>query len=186
MTVLVCEPVIHAVAYCENKAFFKQASEALIQGLLPGADEEAEENEGEEELEGSEEEEEEDLENEESEDNEEDESKEDEEMESNNDSISGEEAEFDSEEFDNIKDDCHDSDFCENDQEVIEEESLIFDYSLLSKFIFDFGAREDVLVRNRRFLYELSQIIEEVASGTLETCCDEGDSCCGKSESCCN
>ena len=42
---------------------------------------------------------------------------------------------------------------------------------------FEFGGREDVLVRNRRFLYELSQIIEEVSTG-IESCCREGEDCC--------
>ena len=59
-----------------------------------------------------------------------------------------------------------------------EEDAFIFDYSLLSKFIFDLGGREDVLVRNRRFLYELSQIVEEVSNGAIDSCCQEGESCC--------
>ena len=192
MTVLVCEPIIHAVAYCENKAFFKQSSEALIQGLLPGADDDAEE---------AEEDEEEEVDCDEESGSDEDidseiDAEEDDEIESENESsemeeISGDEVEFDSEDFDNIKDDCHDHDsecgeHCE-DEEMMEEEPFIFDYSLLSKSIFDFGAREDVLVRNRRFLYELSQIIEEVANGTFESsCCDEGESCCAENDSCCN
>lgn len=206
MTVLVCEPIIHAVAYCESKAFFKQSSEALIQGLLPGGDDESEEldandieddNESTEEL-GSEDEsmEESDM------------SVSEEELEENE--VSAEEMEFDSEEFDNIKDDgCEsnpsDSEECDEDlegesceescgealgcheectesgcEEDSEEEAFIFDYSSLGKFIFDFGAREDVLVRNRRFLYELSQLIEEVATGSIKpsSCCHEGDSCC--------
>lgn len=210
MTVLVCEPIIHAIGYCESKAFFKQCSEALIQGLLPGEDDEAEgiedeeeengediedENESEELLEGSEAS------------GLEEELEDDEEAEA-----SGKEFEFDSEEFDNIKDEgcesnisdsewegsdeeCEQVDggetcgeLCHKDEEEMDsecesededEEAFIFDYSLLGKFIFDFGAREDVLVRNRRFLYELSQIIEEVATGTLESsCCHEGESCC--------
>lgn len=177
MTVLVCEPIIQAVAYCENKAFFKQSSEALIQGLLPGADDDVNSDEegfsGEEELEESDEE---IIESE---------------NESDIESISansGEEVEFDSEDFDNIKDHCHDSECCHDHDhsDEDEDESFIFDYSLLSKFIFDLGAREDVLVRNRRFLYELSQIIEEVATGTFESCCDKDGSCCDENDSCCD
>lgn len=187
MTVLVCEPMIHAVAYCENKAFFKQASEALIQGLLPGDNEgdDLEENmnsdeENEEQDSNSEEESVEELEEVE----EEEEREEEEEVDS---------EEFDSEEYDNIKEcdeenECFDheeeneccdheeNDCCDdssNDDASDEEDQFVFDYSLLAKFIFDFGAREDVLVRNRRFLYELSQIIEQVATGTFESWCNE-------------
>ena len=179
MTLLVCEPIIHAVAYCENKAFFKQASESLIQGLLPGEDEEEPELEIDEEMGSGEEEEEEDPE----EDSEEEEEEDSGEIESFG-SISGEEVEFNSEEFDSIKDDhIHESGYscCEHDHEHEdddEDDVLIFDYTLLSKFIFDFGAREDVLVRNRRFLYELSQIIEEISTAGTESCCHEGETCC--------
>lgn len=183
MTVLVCEPIIHAVAYCENKAFFKQSSEALIQGLLPDADE-GDEEDGEGESEEDEESEEE-LEEEENSG-----------LENENEigsDIESSGEEFDSEDFDNIEDDSHGShcshgsECCNNHddeevQEMIEEEPLIFDYSLLSKFIFDFGAREDVLIRNRRFLYELSQIIEEIP---IESCCGESESCCGESNGSC-
>lgn len=195
MTITVCEPIIHAVAYCENKAFFKQSSEALIQGLLPGAegdeDEEGEECDSNvEELENSglDEEEECDTDDDEIESSGSDENEEslsEEDCESELEFVSGEEVDFDSEDFDNIKNDNNDSEsscsheegHCE-DEEMLEEEPFIFDYSLLSKFIFEFGAREDVLVRNRRFLYELSQIIGEVATGIFESCCGEDDTCC--------
>lgn len=36
---------LRACYYCENKSFFKQKSEALIQGLHPAADEEGEREE---------------------------------------------------------------------------------------------------------------------------------------------
>ena len=165
LTVLVCEPIIHAVAYCENKAFFKQASQALIHGLLPGSDEEEEEEEEEEIMEYS---------NDQLGELEE----------SDVDSISAnsdEEIEFKSEDYDKINDDLHEDNCCDSNhgdnEEMNNEEPFIFDYSLLSKFIFDFGAREDVLVRNRRFLYDLSQIIDEIATGS---CCDEEESCCSQ------
>lgn len=217
MTVLVCEPIIHAVAYCDNKAFFNQASEALIQGLLPGGD--CEEDCGEEcgdecgeqcgdHCDMTHEEESECSESENDEEGSENDEISNEAMSMQDCSEGEEEADFDSEEFDNIKDDGSNSEeevselesdaseleeegseleeeshsCCSGDEhdhsEDEEEKAFIFDYSLLSKFIFDFGAREDVLIRNRRFLYELSQIIEEVSSGVMESCCQEGDSCC--------
>ena len=190
MTLLVCEPMIHAVAYCENKAFFKQASEYLIQGLLPGGDEDENEEEfkDEEEFEECEEECEEGKDSDSA--NEEleveisvdDEKSEDSEFDSENSEFDSENAEFDSEEFDNISDEsCGDS--CDEDHGH-ENGEFVFDYSLLAKSIFDFGAREDVLTRNRRFLYELSQIIEHVATGTFESCCTEEGGCEG--ETCCN
>lgn len=209
MTILVCEPIIHAVAYCGNKAFFKQASEALIQGLLPGGDCEDEDCSDEDECgdhcemshgedsDCSECDSKEDSENAEISD------VSDEEAEMQECSEDDEEACFDSEEFDNIKDDGSDLEDEKEDADEEEsgsccsvddhehsedekEEEFIFDYALLSKFIFDFGAREDVLVRNRRFLYELSQIIEDVSTGAMEACDQEGESCCQKGESCCN
>lgn len=193
MTTLVCEPMIHAVAYCENKAFFKQSSEALIQGLLPG-NEEAEDFEEMSECENEEKESEEDENSDEEEGNSED-SIDDENEESLNEEEESvdEDVDFDSEEFDNINNDgndcgdshcCdgHDHSECSEEEEEEGEESFVFDYSLLAKFIFDFGAREDVLVRNRRFLYELSQLIEQVATGTFESCCDE--TC--HNQACCN
>lgn len=197
MTILVCEPIIHAVAYCDNKAFFKQSSEALIQGLLPGGDCEDEEC-GEECGDHCEVSHGDDSDCSEEEDAEISEVS-DEEAAMQECSEDDEEACFDSEEFDNIKDDgcdldedeeeeeedeesgsCCSGDDHDHSQNEEEEESFIFDYALLSKFIFDFGAREDVLVRNRRFLYELSQIIEEVSTGVMESCCQEqeGESCC--------
>ena len=191
MTVLVCEPVIHAVAYCENKAFFKQSSEALIQGLLPGGDCEDEacaEGCGEGcgdncKMSGCEDEDE--SVSEDSNDSQISEGSDEED--SMQECSEDEEAEFDSEEFDNIEDDVCDENeqdesgpCCSGDEHdhCEEEEGFIFDYSLLAKFIFDFGAREDVLVRNRRFLYELSQIIEEVSTGAMDSCCQSGDACC--------
>ena len=179
LTVLVCEPIIHAVAYCQSKPFFKQSSEALIQGLLPGEvdDEDDVEDEISEDLEEnvqenkSESDIEEDVESINENDDPESDEQDDSDMEAFND-----DAEFDSEEFDNIKDNCHDSEGCcgdSHDDHEHEHEQEIFDYSLLGKFIFDFGAREDVLVRNRRFLYELSQIIEEVSSNIqAASCCN--------------
>lgn len=187
MTVLVCEPMIHAVAYCDNKSFFKQVSESLIQGLLPGGEYDEVENE-EESC---------------SDDGESDE------IEVSSESCD-EEAEFDSENFDDINDDvaevsdsCNDEDcegcdkdnhfVCEDEKCVGESENedfeeecddnLVFDYSALSKFIFNFGGREDILVRNRRFLYELGQIIEQVSTNSFESCCNQ--EACGEG-SCCN
>lgn len=186
MTTLVCEPIVHAVAYCENKAFFKQSSEALIQGLLPSIDDEDE-------IEGEES----DIEigNEEMIASEEDQDEK--KLEED------EEEEFNSEDFDNIKDDGVDDDegfeSCEasgndsepsiehdvaeecDEEEGEEEEEYIFDYSLLSKFVFDFGAREDVPTRNRKFLYELSELLTEIENGSgHEGCCnhDDEDTCC--------
>lgn len=175
MTVLVCEPIVHAVAYCQSKAFFKQSSEALIQGLLPGEEEESGSSEIDETFTDV-------VNKQESDSN----------CSGSEDFLNEEEdkdsqSEFDSEEFDHIKDHCHDSETCcEHDHEhehehghehehdlehEYEHEIEIFNYSLLGKFIFEFGAREDVLVRNRRFLFELSQIIEEVASDIQTSCC---------------
>lgn len=252
-TVLVCEPILHAVAYCQSKVFFKQASEALIQGILPGEDEsedmESSEEEGIDRVE-EEEEEKEDVEMSQEEEKEEAESSEEdleedlEEVDSEVEEVecdeSGEsvvdddeeqEADFNSEDFDNIKDDvgsdcdsneeelecdeeeleedleedleeedvdseeCEGEDCCESgqccnednedccdeecsDEDCEEEESVeIFDYSQLGKFIFDLGARSDVLIRNRRFLYEFSSILDEINQG-YEEATATGTGCC--------
>ena len=191
LTVLVCEPIIHAVAYCENKAFFKQATESLIQGVLPGDDEDdfdnldeiVEKSENEEECSESDqsddgnelyESDNTEMNRDISKDSDSSEIDHDVEIDSEDISSSGDDEGFDSEEFDNIKDTI-------SDDHSSEDEFLnVFDYSLLSKFIFDYGGREDVLARNRRFLFELSQIIEEVESGydAVSSCCHEGESCC--------
>ncbi len=183
MTLLVCEPIIAAVAFCDNKTFFSQFSEALIQGILPsGEDEEFLEDDGEGEEIESEDEDEEELDDEDDEEGLEDEDEE--ELENGND--------FEEYEKDVLKndseDELEDEEFEEDDEEMQSDcESLsdyspsLFDYSKLGKFIFEFGERQEVLVRNRRVLFDLSKIIDQINSGEVDCC--SGEACCAADDS---
>ena len=191
-TILVCEPIISAIAHCDNKVFFSQFSEALIQGILPGEEgEEVEdgmeleseiESESNEEVplveEGEELDEKDALETDFDEEVGEDEEEEEEfdlESEEEDDDEEEEEEEEDFEE-DGEKDDEMASDYCDEDYV-----NSIFDYSKLGRFIFEMGSKDDVLVRNRRFLFDFSKIIEEINSGEVDCC---GSNNCRDSEAC--
>lgn len=191
MTILVCDPIIQAVAYCNNKVFFTQFSETLVQGVLPG--EEEEEDDGE----MSEDEEQEDDVDEEAlqDDDEKDSASEEEEDEKEALTEESEQEIIDDEEIDSDLE-VIDEDMTE-DEEDGEQGEFFFDYSKLSKHLMDVGGREDINVRNRTFLYDFSKIIEEVESGEFaqEQCVDEccGEAChdeeCaeyGSEEECCN
>ena len=191
MSVLVCEPIISAVAYCDNKTFFSQFSEALIQGLLPQGDseddfeDEEHDNESDENADGQEHE-------MEFEENSEVESEVEFDEKDALEVISDNEEEYqDEEEVSNEEDGDFDEIDSEDDEIVSEEDGIesddgssshaeysptLFDYSKLGKFIFDYGSCEDILVRNRRFLFDLSKIIDEINSGEID-CCGNGDYC---------
>lgn len=79
-----------------------------------------------------------------------------------------EEAETDSENNVDSEEDeensYQDSDCCE------ESIPSIFDYSKLGKYLFEVGGREEVIVRNRRFLFDFSKIIDEVNNPEVDCC----------------
>lgn len=181
MTVLTCEPIITAVAYCNNKTFFTSFSEALIQGILPG-------EENEEDFEGGvisgEELEDDSIENipEEEDEAAEESFDEKEPLESAEDEDFGSEVEDMSGTDDDDGEEEASDDYDGSEEDVSETESSpefvqsVFDYSKLGKYIFDLGGKEDILVRNRRFLFEFSKIIDQVNCGEVD-CCDN-DYCC--------
>jgi ribosomal RNA-processing protein 1 len=180
ISVLVCEPIISAVAFCDNKIFFSQFSEALIQGILPQNTESDLDDDME-------------CESEEFEENSQSDSEF--ELDENNalevisdDQIEGDSCEDSGEDrqLDEEKEEEENSDE-EMDSEIESESvadfaSTLLNYSKLGKFIFEFGGREEVLVRNRRFLFDLSNIIDEINSGRVD-CCDSNN-CCGTEEAC--
>jgi ribosomal RNA-processing protein 1 len=168
LSVMLCDPMVHAAAYCKSKVFFTQACENLLQGILP---EEADDDEGEvgeesydEEEEGGDEE------NSEGEDEDEENSVgEEEESNEEEDEKVDESDDMDSEESDC----CGGEQCCEDSEDSEDSEAFetLLNYERLPEHIFQVGGNDNVSLRNRQFLYDLSKIVEEVRDSSMSGCC---------------